>query len=116
MLSVTAMILPSNVVFACRQSPHAITNATPSHFLASFLLSNNSTAHLHQGSIARANANLAVFEKFVAENDWIDFLAEDPSIRSNTSVCLKLALTPEQTKEFAALLDKEGVGGMDRDS
>ena len=66
-----------------------------------------------QGSIARANANLAVFEKFVAENDWIDFLAEDPSIRSNTSVCLKLALTPEQTKDFAALLDNEGVSQMD---
>lgn len=62
-----------------------------------------------EGSIARANANLAVFEKFVAENDWIDFLAEDPSIRSNTSVCLKLALTPEQTKEFASLLDNEGA-------
>ena len=28
-------------------------------------------------------------EKFVAENDWIDFLATDPATRSNTSVCLK---------------------------
>jgi phosphoserine aminotransferase len=53
--------------------------------------------------------NLAVLEKFVAENEWIDFLAKDPSIRSSTSVCLTLDLTPEQIKAFVAKLEKEGV-------
>jgi phosphoserine aminotransferase len=42
------------------------------------------------GMMARADANLAVLEKFVAQNDWIDFLAEDPATRSNTSVCVKI--------------------------
>ncbi len=41
------------------------------------------------GMIARADANTSVIEKLVAEHDWIDFLAADPAIRSNTSVCLK---------------------------
>ncbi|MEL6642875.1 MAG: phosphoserine transaminase [Pseudomonadota bacterium] len=42
-----------------------------------------------QGLIARADANTAAMETFVAQNDWIDFLAVDPATRSNTSVCLK---------------------------
>ncbi len=41
------------------------------------------------GLIARADANTAVLETFCRENSWIDFLATDPAIRSNTSVCLK---------------------------
>ena len=53
--------------------------------------------------------NLSVIDKFVAENDWIDFLAKDPAIRSSTSVCLTLDLTDEQIKAFVALLDKEAV-------
>ncbi|MFU8778733.1 MAG: phosphoserine transaminase [Roseovarius sp.] len=40
------------------------------------------------GLQARANANLAAVAKFVAQNDWLAFLAADPAIRSNTSVCL----------------------------
>ncbi|MAN99498.1 phosphoserine transaminase [uncultured Roseovarius sp.] len=40
------------------------------------------------GLQARANANLAAVEEFVAQNDWLAFLAADPAIRSNTSVCL----------------------------
>ncbi|WP_417726694.1 phosphoserine transaminase [Roseovarius sp.] len=40
------------------------------------------------GLQARANANLAAVEAFVAQNDWLAFLAADPAIRSNTSVCL----------------------------
>lgn len=62
-----------------------------------------------QGLIDISMNNLKVVEDFVAENDWISFLAEDPSIRSSTSVCLKLDLTPEQIKEFVAILDKEGA-------
>lgn len=53
--------------------------------------------------------NLAVVESFVAENDWIDFLARDPAIRSSTSVCLTLDLTADQIKAFVALLEKEHV-------
>jgi phosphoserine aminotransferase len=62
-----------------------------------------------KGLIKRADANLAVIEKFVAENEWIDFLAVDPSTRSNTSVCLSLKLTKEQIKKMTTLLEKEGV-------
>ncbi|WP_297776685.1 phosphoserine transaminase [uncultured Roseovarius sp.] len=40
------------------------------------------------GLQARANANLAAVEDFVTQNDWLAFLATDPAIRSNTSVCL----------------------------
>ena len=38
--------------------------------------------------IARADANTKAIADFVAANDWIDFLAKDAAIRSNTSVCL----------------------------
>ena len=38
---------------------------------------------------ARSEANLSALEEWVAKTEWIDFLAEDKSIRSNTSVCLK---------------------------
>lgn len=42
-----------------------------------------------KGMIARADANTAVLETFIAGHDWIEFLAEDPALRSNTSVCIK---------------------------
>jgi phosphoserine aminotransferase len=57
----------------------------------------------------RSLDNLAVLEAFVAKNDWIDFLAKDPSIRSSTSVCLTLDLTADQIKKFVKLLEKEDV-------
>ena len=41
------------------------------------------------GLIARADANTAAIETFVAHHDWIDILAADPTPRSNTGVCLK---------------------------
>ncbi|MHA1600531.1 MAG: phosphoserine transaminase, partial [Alphaproteobacteria bacterium] len=40
--------------------------------------------------IARAEANLAAVASWVAECDWVDFLAEDPATRSCTSICLKI--------------------------
>lgn len=40
--------------------------------------------------IARSRANLGAVEAWVAERDWIDFLAEQPAIRSSTSICLKI--------------------------
>lgn len=41
------------------------------------------------GLIKRANANTAAISDFVKTHRWIDFLAHDPDLRSNTSVCLK---------------------------
>lgn len=43
------------------------------------------------GLIAKSRANFQVVEKWVEKNgDWVQFLATDPSIRSHTSVCLKV--------------------------
>jgi len=61
------------------------------------------------GLIAISNNNLAAVEKFVEANDWINFLAKDKSIRSNTSVCLTLDLTADQIKEFVKVLENENV-------
>src|ERR1700684_1031838 len=68
---------------------------------------------------ARADGNAKVIADWVARTPWIDFLARDPSLRSNTSVCLKvvdpavLSLTADAQAAFvkgvAAALDKEGV-------
>jgi phosphoserine aminotransferase len=69
--------------------------------------------------IARSEANLAAIASWVARTDWVDFLAEDPSIRSCTSICLKIvapwftALPADgqatAAKQLAALLEKLGV-------
>jgi phosphoserine aminotransferase len=71
------------------------------------------------GLRARADANAKVIADWVARTAWIDFLARDPALRSNTSVCLKVAdpavsrLAPDAqaafVKSIAAALDKEGV-------
>ena len=57
-----------------------------------------------QASIQKSQANLAVLEAFVAENNWIDFLAENAQIRSNTSVCLSVDLDDLQIKKLIKLL------------
>ena len=63
-----------------------------------------------KGTMARSQANLGVIEDFVSVNkEWISFLAQDEETRSNTSVCLQLALTPDQVKAMAKLLETEGV-------
>lgn len=61
------------------------------------------------GLIKRSKENLSVLEGFVAKNPWMHFLAQDPTIRSNTSVCLTLDLTKDQVKKFVSLLESEGV-------
>jgi phosphoserine aminotransferase len=61
------------------------------------------------GLIERSNANLKVWEDFVAGHDWIDFLAETPEIRSNTSVCFTLDMDTDKVKELVKLLADEGV-------
>ncbi len=53
--------------------------------------------------VARSEANLAAIARWVARTDWVDFLAEDASTRSCTSICLKAP------KQIAALLENEGV-------
>jgi phosphoserine aminotransferase len=72
------------------------------------------------GLIARADANAKVISDWVARTPWIAFLADDPAIRSNTSVCLKvidravLARPAEEQASFAkalaACVEKEGAG------
>jgi phosphoserine aminotransferase len=42
------------------------------------------------GLIGRSLENFHVVESWAAKNDWIDFLAEAPETRSNTSVCLSV--------------------------
>lgn len=69
--------------------------------------------------IKRSEANLAALESWVEKTPWIDFLAEDKAIRSNTSVCFKIVdawyqgLSEEdqaaKAKELVNILDKEGV-------
>ena len=68
---------------------------------------------------ARADANAKVIADWVARTGWIAFLADDPTLRSNTSVCLKVvdpavsrlaaAAQAAFVKAIAAALDKEGV-------
>src|SRR5437763_2467419 len=70
--------------------------------------------------IARADANTKVLADWQAKTPWIDFLAKDPAIRSNTSVCLKFidaaitSLTADAQADFSkklvALVEKEGAG------
>ncbi len=48
------------------------------------------------GLIARSRANLKIVEDWVAQRDWVDFLAASPEIRSNTSVCL--VITSDKVK------------------
>jgi phosphoserine aminotransferase len=40
--------------------------------------------------IARADANAKALGEWVETSHWVDFLAADPKIRSNTSICLKV--------------------------
>jgi len=70
--------------------------------------------------IGRADANTKVLADWVAKTPWIDFLAADPAIRSNTSVCLKVvdpavtALAADAQAAFAksivSAVEKEGAG------
>jgi phosphoserine aminotransferase len=71
------------------------------------------------GLMARADANFKVLADWAKLTPWIDFFAEDPATRSNTSVTLKvvdpavmrldLAGHEAFVRAIAARLDKEGV-------
>jgi phosphoserine aminotransferase len=60
-----------------------------------------------KGLISKSEKNLSVVEEFVDKHDWISFLAEDKSIRSNTSVCVKLNLDSDKLKSLIKLLGSE---------
>lgn len=59
-----------------------------------------------EGLIKKSMANLKVVADWVAKTDWIEFLADDPKIRSNTSVCLNVthpkvaALSNDEKSKF----------------
>ena len=69
------------------------------------------------GMKARSEANLKALEDWVAVTPWVEFLAGDKAIRSNTSVCLKVvdpaitALSEDAQADFAkklaSVLEKE---------
>src|SRR5687768_7813331 len=59
------------------------------------------------GLQARSDANAAALDKIVAERSWLGHLAEDPAIRSRTSVCLTVeGADADFIKAFAGLLEK----------
>ncbi len=68
---------------------------------------------------ARADANARVLADWVARTSWVDFLVDDPAVRTNTGVCLKVVdarvtgMPRERQADFAkalaTLLDREGV-------
>jgi len=69
--------------------------------------------------IGRADSNLKIIADWVARTPWIDFLAADPAIRSNTSVCLRIvdpwfqaldaAGQAKAAKQIAGLLEAEKI-------
>lgn len=69
--------------------------------------------------IRRTNANAAALSDWVERTDWVEHLAEDPAIRSTTSVCLKIvdarvtaldaAGRQGFVKRMKALLEAEGA-------
>jgi len=70
-----------------------------------------------EAQIERSENNLATIAQWVEKTNWIEFVVEDPEIRSCTSICLKLSdacgLTGEARdaapKHIADLLAEEGV-------
>lgn len=62
-----------------------------------------------QGAIARSEKNLSVLKGFVEGRDWIEFLAKEEDILSNTSVCLTVDLDGDQVKAMVKLLASEKV-------
>jgi phosphoserine aminotransferase len=63
--------------------------------------------------VGRADANAAALDRWVSTAPWIEHLANDPAIRSNTSVCLQFSdrSNPEantkRQKAMTKLLEQE---------
>jgi phosphoserine aminotransferase len=70
--------------------------------------------------IARADANTKALADWVRRTPWVEFLARDAAIRSNTSVCLEIVDPAVTTlpadaqgafaKSLTSLIEKEGAG------
>ncbi|RDD61486.1 phosphoserine transaminase [Ferruginivarius sediminum] len=70
--------------------------------------------------IRRAEANLDAIAAWAGERDWVDFLAQDPAVRSCTSICLKIvdpwfagmddAGKADTAKRMVQMLEKAGAG------
>jgi phosphoserine aminotransferase len=73
-----------------------------------------------KGLMGRADANTRVLSDWVARTPWIENLAKDKAIQSNTSVCLKFTdpaiaslsndAQADFSKKVVALVEKEGAG------
>jgi phosphoserine aminotransferase len=65
--------------------------------------------------IARADANATALDRWVEKAGWIEHLAKDPAVRSNTSVCLQFADRSDENtnrsrqKAIANLLEQENA-------
>lgn len=69
--------------------------------------------------IQRSNTNLNIVSDWVSQTPWIEFLAIDPTTRSNTSICLRIvdpwfmAKSPDEqnktVRQLSNFLEKEGV-------
>ena len=65
--------------------------------------------------VARANANAAALDRWLQSADWVQHLAKDPAIRSNTSVCLQFSDRSDdqahraRQKAIGQLLEREGA-------
>ena len=61
------------------------------------------------GLVARADANAAALDRWVQSADWIEHLASDPTIRSNTSVCLQFT---DRSNEGANRARQKAIGQL----
>jgi phosphoserine aminotransferase len=68
-----------------------------------------------KGLIARADANTKVISDWVARTPWVDFLAKDPAVRSNTSVCLVIS-DPDLSADAAADIAKKIVSMVEKEA
>ncbi|HYC94364.1 MAG TPA: phosphoserine transaminase [Sphingomicrobium sp.] len=63
-----------------------------------------------KGMIARTRANAAALDRIVDGRNWLGHLAQDPTTRSKTSVCLTVdGGDHDFIKRFAKLLEAEGA-------
>jgi phosphoserine aminotransferase len=59
--------------------------------------------------IARADANAGALDRWVQRTHWIEHLASDPAIRSNTSICLQFA---DRSDEEANRARQKAIGQL----
>ncbi len=62
-----------------------------------------------EACIKRTQANFNIIEAFVQQHNWIDFLAQDKSSISKTSVCLSLQLSASKIKQLVSKLEQQQI-------